>query len=118
MFGASWRRTAGRVAVGVLLAVAALRVHAERPVDERAFRALDGPVAAGAHIGLGPLTLDDGADVELDVSPFEVFAPGAVFVIHGKFGDTFAQAPTDRWYTGRVVGDPSSVVVLARGRAV
>ena len=65
-----------------------------------------------------PVTLEDGTSVEFEVSQLQVFAPDAQIVVHGRFGDTLAPAPTDRWFTGRVVGDPSSVVVLARGRSL
>jgi hypothetical protein len=108
VFGLAW----------IVLSLGALPAAAERAVDERIFRTLDGPVAPDARLRTGPLTLEDGTDVELEVSPFQVFAPGAQIVVHGASGDTLAPPPSDRWFTGRVAGDPSSVVVLARGRSL
>lgn len=115
-------RTGGRVLAAAALAAFALfgaaRADAERVVDDRIFRVLDGPLEPYARITTQPVTLEDGASVEFEVSQLEVFAPGAQIVVHGRFGDTLAPAPTDRWFTGRVIGDPSSVVVLARGRSL
>src|SRR5512140_2299912 len=114
-------RLARRVVAAAALAVVFLgtvRAEAERIVDEGIFRALDAPLAANARVRLEPLTLDDGTDVEFEVSPLQVFAPGAQIVIHGKLGDFLGPAPSDRWFTGRVAGDASSIVVLARGRSL
>ncbi|MEO8054659.1 MAG: M12 family metallo-peptidase [Acidobacteriota bacterium] len=115
-------RTGGLVFAAVALAVFALfgaaRADAERVVDDRTFRVLDGPLGPDARITTQPVTLDDGTSVEFEVSQRQVFAPDAQIVVHGRFGDVLAPAPTDRWFTGRVVGDPSSVVVLARGRSL
>jgi hypothetical protein len=121
MNGAPNGRMGRRVLTVVLVAVAFLgtvRAKAERVVDERIFRTLDAPGAPAARIRTEPLTLDDGTDVALELSPLEVFAPGARIVVHGRFGDVLAPRPTDRWFTGRVAGDPSSLVVLARGRSI
>jgi hypothetical protein len=121
MFGAFGRRTAGRVFAASLAAAALLGAapaEGARPVDERIFRSLDGPLAAEARVSVGPLALEDGTEVELDVAPFQVFATGARIVVHGRFGDALAPLPADRWFTGRVLGDPTSVVVLARGRSL
>ena len=115
--GRSGRRVAVAVALAVVL-LGAARADAERVVDERIFRTLDGPLAPDARVRTGPLTLDDGTDVALEVSPFQVFAPDARIVVHGPLGDVLAPLPTDRWFTGHVAGDPLSVVVLARGRAL
>ncbi|HUM03646.1 MAG TPA: hypothetical protein VL084_15250, partial [Thermoanaerobaculia bacterium] len=60
----------------------AFTVNAQRPVEEKAFRALDGPRAAGVHVVMEPILLDDGTEVALEVSPLEVFAPGAEIVVH------------------------------------
>ena len=115
-------RTGGRVLAAVALAAFALfgavRADAERVVDDRTFRVLDGPLGPDVRITTAPVTLEDGTSVEFEVSQLQIFAPDAQIVVHGRFGDTLAPAPTDRWFTGRVVGDPSSVVVLARGRSI
>jgi len=74
------RLVAVLIAVGLSLAGPAA---AQRPVDEQAFRCLDGPVAAGQKILTAPITLDDGAVVTLEVSPLKVFADGAEIVVHG-----------------------------------
>jgi hypothetical protein len=111
-------RVLGAAALAVLSPSVAFRAVAERPVDEKAFRALDAPLAPGAHVKTEAVTLDDGTEAEFEVSPLQVFAPGARIVVHGRTGDLLAPAPTDRWFTGRVAGDPASVVVLARGRSV
>jgi hypothetical protein len=105
-------------AVSCFVLLGSLGAEAARVVDERIFRVLDGPIARDARVRTAALTLDDGTDVELEVTPFEVFAPGARIVVHGRLGEFLAPAPTDRWFTGHVAGDPSSVVVLARGRAL
>ncbi|HEY3349678.1 MAG TPA: M12 family metallo-peptidase [Thermoanaerobaculia bacterium] len=115
-------RTGGRVLAAIALAACALfgaaRADAERVVDDRVFRVLDGPLGPDARITTQPVTLEDGTSVDFEVSQHQVFAPVAQIVVHGRFGDTLAPPPTDRWFTGRVVGDPSSVVVLARGRSL
>src|SRR6266545_1072192 len=110
---ASWR----------LLALAAVLwaggpAAAERLVDETPFRALDGPLAPGARVTIEPLTLEDGTDLVLDVSPIEIFAKNVEIVVHGATGDSRIAPPPDRWFTGRVIGDPHSFVVLARGRTL
>jgi Metallo-peptidase family M12/IPT/TIG domain/S-layer homology domain len=102
-------------AAGLLLAGSAV---AQRPVDERPFRALDAPLAVGATVVLEPVALDDGTDVVLEVSRVEVFTKGAEIVVHGPDGDSLAPLPSDRWFTGRVSGDPESLVMLARGRGL
>ncbi len=51
----------------------------------------------------------------LEISPFKVFADDAEIVVHGPLGEWRAPAPSDRWFTGTVVGDPESLVVLALG---
>lgn len=94
------------------------RGEAQRLVDERIFKTLDAPLAPTARVVTEPLVLEDGTEVTLELSPLEVFAPGAQIVVHGKAGDQLVAPPADRWFSGRVAGDPSSVVVLARGRAV
>jgi hypothetical protein len=106
------------LALAVFALFGAARADAERVVDERIFRVLDGPLGPDVRIATQPVTLEDGTSVELEVSQFQVFAPGAQIVVHGRLGDVLAPAPTDRWFTGRVIGDPSSVVVLARGRSL
>lgn len=116
--GRTGRRVVATVALVALAFFGAVRADAERVVDERIFRALDGPIGPDARVRTEPLTLDDGTDVTLEVSPFQVFAPGARIVVHGRFGDVLAPLPSDRWFTGHVAGDPSSVVVLARGRSL
>lgn len=106
------------VAALALAFLAGVRAEAQRSVDERIFRALDEPLAPAALVRTEPLTLEDGTDVALEVSPLQVFAPGARIVVHGRLGDFLASPPSDRWFTGHVAGDPSSLVVLARGRGV
>ena len=102
-------------AVGLFLPGSAA---AQRAVDVQAFRSLEGPVAAGQKVVPQPITLDDGTTVTLEVSPLQVFADGAEIVVHGPLGDWRAPAPSDRWFTGVVVGDPDSLVVLALGKSV
>ena len=116
--GRTGRRVLAATALAAFAFLGAVRVDAERRVDDRIFRVLDGPLTPEARIATQPLTLEDGTSVELEVSPLQVFAAGAPIVVHGRLGDTLAPAPTDRWFTGRVAGDPSSVVVLARGRSL
>ena len=101
--------------VGLFLAGPAA---AQRPVDERAFRGLVGPVTAGQRVVTEPITLEDGTAVTLEVSPLRVFAEGAEIVVHGPLGEWRAPLPSDRWFTGTVVGDPESLVVLAVGTSV
>ncbi|HQQ76546.1 MAG TPA: M12 family metallo-peptidase, partial [Thermoanaerobaculia bacterium] len=113
--GRKGRRVLAAAALASLALFGAVRADAERVVDDRTFRVLDGPLGPDVRITTPPVTLDDGSSIEFEVSQLQVFAPGAQIVVHGRFGDTLAPAPTDRWFTGRVVGDPSSVVVLARG---
>ena len=109
-------RLAGPVlAAGVLLGWPA---DAQRAVDGRVFRNLDGPIAVGARIVMEPITLDDGTEVVLQVSPIEVFAPDAEIVVHGPGSEWRIAPPTDRWFVGHVAGDPFSLVVLARGASV
>ncbi|HSB36508.1 MAG TPA: hypothetical protein VLH41_06495, partial [Thermoanaerobaculia bacterium] len=91
---------------------------AQRVVSEGFVQSLDGPHAPGARLVLEPLPLDDGTEVTLEVWPVEVFAKGAEIVVHGKNGDRRIAPPSDRWFAGRVAGDPSSIVVLARGRGL
>ena len=102
-------------AVGLFLAGTAV---AQRPVDESVFRVLEGPVAAGQQLVTGPITLEDGSEVTLRVSPLKVFAEGAEIVVHGPLGESRAPLPSDRWFSGTVVGDPESLVVLALGPPV
>jgi Metallo-peptidase family M12/IPT/TIG domain/FG-GAP-like repeat len=112
----------GRNAVRIVFLAAALgatgRARAERAVDDRPFRALDAPLAVGATVVLEPVALDDGTDVVLEVSRVEVFTKGAEIVVHGPDGDSLAPLPSDHWFTGRVSGDPESLVMLARGRGL
>jgi Metallo-peptidase family M12/IPT/TIG domain len=84
-------------------------------VDERPFRVLDAPLASGARVTIEPLTLEDGTQLVLEVSPVEVFAKNVEIVVHGPDGDSHIAPPSDHWFAGRVVGDPESFVVLARG---
>ncbi len=116
--GRTVRRVLAAFAAAAFVLSAAGRADAERVVDERIFRALDGPLGPDARVRTGLLTLEDGAEVTLEVTPFQPFAPGARVVIHGKLGDFLAPLPSDRWFTGHVAGDPESVVVLARGRGI
>ncbi|HQR44667.1 MAG TPA: M12 family metallo-peptidase [Thermoanaerobaculia bacterium] len=101
-----------------LFLLIATPLNAQRPVDERVFRALDGPRAVGVRVAVEPFTLDDGTEVNLDVSPLDVFAPGAEIVVHGRNSEWKVAPPTDRWFVGHVVGEPSSLAVLARGASV
>jgi hypothetical protein len=108
------------VFLGVLILGAlggAPRGDAQKLVGERVFWNLDAPLAPTARAVTGPLVLEDGTEVRLELSPLVVFAPGAQIVVHGKDGDRLVAPPADRWFSGRVAGDPSSVAVLARGRS-
>ncbi len=109
------RFTVVLAAVGLLLSGSAA---AQKPVDERVFQGLAGPVAPGTHILVPSFALDDGSVISLDVAPVEVFAPGAEIVVHGPLGESRAPVPSDRWFAGAVAGDPNSVVVLALGKSV
>jgi hypothetical protein len=91
---------------------------AQRVVEGRVFQSLDGPIAGGARVVMEPIALDDGTEVTLEVSPIEVFAPGAEIIVHGRGSEWRIAPPKDRWFVGRVAGDPSSLVVLARGASV
>jgi len=106
----------GVLGLGALLG--AFGADAQRLVDETVVRNLDGPFASGARVVLPPLALEDGTEVTLEVSPIEVFTKGAEIVVHGRNGDRRIAPPSDRWFSGRVAGDPSSLVVLARGRGL
>jgi hypothetical protein len=110
-------RSAG-FALLLVFAALAWPAFAARPVDERLFRALDGPLAPGARVVTGALPLDDGSEIILELSPLEVFAPGAEIVVHSEVGETRLPLPTDRWFTGRVSGEPDSLVVIGRGRTL
>ncbi len=101
--------------VGLFLAGSAA---AQRPVDERAFQGLEGTVAAGQRIVTEPIALEDGTEVTLEVSSLQVFTGNAEIVVHGPLGESRAPVPSDRWFTGTVVGDPESLVVLALGTSV
>jgi hypothetical protein len=87
-------------------------------VDETPFRVLDAPLAPGARVTIESLTLEDGTELVLEVSPIEIFAKNVEIVVHGPGGDSRLAPPSDRWFTGRVAGDPESFVVLARGRTL
>ncbi len=113
-----FRRVHARVVVLLVVLGMAGGALAERPVDERPFRALDGPLVPGASVTLAPVTLDDGTDVVLELSRIEPFTKDAQIVVHGPDGDTFAPLPSDSWFTGHVAGDPGSFVMLARGRGL
>ena len=123
---ASLRRTGGRVAIWAALALASTafsapagaaspQAAAARVVDDRPFRILDAPLAMGAHVDIEPLTLEDGTELVLEVTPVEVFAKNVEIVVHSANGDSHIAPPSDHWFAGRVVGDPESFVVLARG---
>ena len=111
-----WRVLAAAALAGAFLG--AVPAGAERLVDEKIFRALDGPLASDARIRPSRSRSTTARRSTFEVSPFQVFAPGAQIVVHGRLGDVLAPAPSDRWFTGRVAGDPSSLVVLARGRSL
>jgi hypothetical protein len=113
-----FRRVEARVVFLAVLIVAAGGALAERPVDERPFHALDGPLAPGASVTLAPVTLDDGTDVVLELARVEPFTKDAQIVVHGPDGDSLAPLPSDAWFTGRVAGDAESFVMLARGRGL
>src|SRR5512132_3882761 len=95
-----------------------LPAAAERVVDDRPFRALDGPLVSGVRITMEPLSLDDGTAVVLELIRVEPFTEDAQIVVHGPNGDSRAPLPPDRWFTGRVSDDPDSFVMLARGRSL
>jgi hypothetical protein len=113
-----FRGVDARVVVLAAVLGAAGGALAERPVDERPFHALDGPMATGASVTLPPVTLDDGTDVVLEVARMEPFTKDAQIVVHGPDGDSLAPLPSDAWFTGRVAGDPESFVMIARGRGL
>ena len=94
-------------------------VSAQRPVDVmQAFGGLLRPVASGERVILGSVTLEDGSEVALDVSPVEVFTAGVEIIVHDGAGEHRIAPPSDRWFAGRVLGDADSLVVLALGRNV
>jgi hypothetical protein len=94
-------------------------VSAQRPVDvTQAFGGLLRPVASGERVILGSVTLEDGSEVALDVSPVEVFTAGTRIVVHDDAGEHRIAPPSDRWFAGRVLGDADSLVVLALGQNV
>ncbi len=109
---ALWSRLA---LVAVLLT--GLPAAAEHVVDDRPFRALDGPLVSGAHITMEPLSLDDGTAIVLELTRVEPFTEDAQIVVHGPNGDSRAPLPPDRWFTGGVSDVPESFVMLARGRS-
>jgi hypothetical protein len=113
-------RTSFRAAVLIALAAvfAAAPARAAQAVDDRPFRALDAPLAAGATVVLEPVSLGDGTGVVLELTRVEPFTRDARIVVHGPDGDSLAPLPQDRWFTGRVVGDPESFVMIARGRSL
>ncbi len=113
-----FRRVEARIVFLAVLLVAAGGALAERPVEERPFHALDGPLTPGASVTLAPVTLDDGTDVVLELARVEPFTKDAQIVVHGPDGDTLAPLPSDIWFTGHVAGDPASFVMLARGRGL
>ncbi|HSB63125.1 MAG TPA: M12 family metallo-peptidase, partial [Thermoanaerobaculia bacterium] len=111
--GAWWSRLALLAAL-----LTGFPAAAERVVDDRPFRALDGPLVSGAHITIEPLSLDDGTAVALELTRMEPFTEDAQIVVHGPNGESRAPLPSDRWFTGRVSDDPESFVMLARGRSL
>ena len=115
-------RAFGRVHVRILFLAVALATGsqslAQRAVDDRPFQALDAPLASGSTVVLEPVTLEDGTEVVLEVSRVEPFTKGAEIVVHGPDGDSIAPLPSDLWFTGRVSGDPESLVMLARGHGL
>jgi hypothetical protein len=113
-----FRRVEARIVFLAVFIAAAGGALAERPVDERPFHALDGPLAPGASVTLAPVTLDDGTDVVLELARVEPFTKDAQIVVHEPDGDTLAPLPSDAWFTGRVAGDPESFVMMARGRGL
>ncbi|MFI5168213.1 MAG: IPT/TIG domain-containing protein [Thermoanaerobaculales bacterium] len=79
---------------------------------------LSGPVRTGEHVVIPRLTLDDGANISLDLEAFEVFAAGATIIDYTDKGARLLAPPADRYFRGNVVGDLDSLVVLASGPTV
>ena len=95
-----------------------LPAAAEHVVDDRPFRALDGPLVSGVRITMEPLSLDDGTAVVLELIRVEPFTEGCRSSCTGRTATRDAPLPPDRWFTGRVSDDPDSFVMLARGRSL
>lgn len=78
-----------------------------------------GSVPSGGRVTVERVALADGSLVDLELTRFEVFAPGAVLTEHGPGGAVRTlSAPADRYFRGRVAGDPESLVFLAVGRTL
>lgn len=68
----------------------------------------------GARLHLEGLTLEPAAPpAGLDLERFEVFAPDARIVVHGRDGDEERPAPASAYFRGRVIGEPDSMALLA-----
>lgn len=109
-------RTASRGALVALLWAAASA--ADMPMPDRVLRSLYADLRLDAPFTLPGVELDHGETVDLDLEPFEVFAPGAVVIHRDDKGEHAISPPRDRYFRGTVVGRPDSFVFLAVGRTV
>lgn len=110
-------RSGARLAgVALLILVAARPAFAATPVDPGLGSRLR-EAAPGARLTAEGLSLEDGTPLRLELTRFEVFAPGARIEEHGAGGSVrLVPLPDDRYFRGSVAGDPGSLVVLTAGR--
>ncbi|MHB8799707.1 MAG: IPT/TIG domain-containing protein [Thermoanaerobaculia bacterium] len=75
-------------------------------------------LAPAARTLVEGVVLETGREVDFDLESFEVWAPGARIIEHGKDGLRRVPVPRDRYYRGSVSGDSGSFVFLSVGRTL